>query len=96
MNIRKDQVDDLVLKALQEIDLDDRSIEFSKSTILYGDNGLLESIQLVNFIVDLEKYIEDEFSRSLSIADEKAISQKNSPFRTIETLCNYVYSLLTE
>lgn len=94
MTINKEQINQLVLKALQEMDLDNNQTDFSTNTILYGEGGLLESIQLINFIVDVEQSIEKEFGRTLSIADEKAMSQKNSPFRTVETLCNYVNSLL--
>ena len=33
---------------------------------------------------------------SISIADEKAMSQKYSPFRSVDTLANYVMGLVNE
>ena len=91
-----EQITGLLFEALDEIDLDDTDgkPEVSEDTVIYGDEGLLESIQLVNFIVAVERRIEETFGKTVSIADEKAISQKNSPFRTIRTLCDYIIPLL--
>jgi len=90
-----EQITGLVFEALNEIDLDDSDgIEVSEDTVIYGDGGLLESIQLVNFIVAVERKIEETMGKAVSIADEKAISQKNSPFRTVRTLCDYIIPLL--
>lgn len=91
-----EQITGLVFEALNEIDLDDsdRKLDVSEDTVIYGDEGLLESIQLVNFIVAIERKIEETMGKTVSIADEKAISQKNSPFRTIRTLCDYIIPLL--
>jgi acyl carrier protein len=44
----------------------------------------------------IEQNIEDEFDVSITIADEKAMSQKRSPFRTIGTLADYIDMLLRE
>ncbi len=92
----KEQIKKFIFEALNEIDLEDsaRKIDVSNDTVLYGEEGLMESIQLVNFIVAVEQKIEDTLGKTVSIADEKAISQKNSPFRTVETLCDYVISLI--
>ena len=49
---------------------------------------------LVTFLVDLEQKIEDEFDLDITIADEKAMSLKNSPFRTVSTLKEYIETLL--
>ena len=38
--------------------------------------------------------IEDEFKVSLTLADEKAMSYSRSPFRTVQTLRDYVNDLL--
>ena len=69
-------------------------IKKSTDTILFGDKGVLDSIGLVNFIVSLEQKIQEEFGTFISIADEKAVSQKNSPFRTVKTLIDYVTLLI--
>lgn len=70
--------------------------EKSEATVLYGDGGLLDSIGLVGFIVEVEQSVEEEFGKTIAIADEKAMSQKNSPFRTIGALTEYVAMKLEE
>ena len=61
---------------------------------LYGDHGVLDSLGLVNLVVAVESLIEDKFDVELTLADEKAMSQRNSPFLTIDTLSDYIQSIL--
>ncbi|OQX10937.1 MAG: acyl carrier protein [Desulfobacteraceae bacterium IS3] len=61
---------------------------------LFGGDGVLDSIALVTLIVGVEQAIEDEFDTALTIADEKAMSQKLSPFRTVGSLSAYVEKLI--
>ncbi len=51
---------------------------------------------LVNLLVCIEERIEDEYNLSVTLADEKAMSRKNSPFRTISTLCEYINEVIKE
>lgn len=69
---------------------------FDETTILMGAEGLLDSIDLVNLVISLEQYIEDSHNITITIADEKAMSQKRSPFRTIGSLAKYVELLINE
>ena len=66
----------------------------TKDTKIYGGNGALDSLQLVSFITDLEELISDEFDVDIILADEKAMSQRNSPFNTINTLTMYIEQLV--
>ncbi|WP_017305367.1 hypothetical protein [Spirulina subsalsa] len=90
---------DLILQSIEEIG-EEQQIEvptnLSPDTALFGKNGLFDSLGLVSLVVALEQGIEDEFKLSLSLADERAMSQKNSPYRTIESLANYAHSLISE
>lgn len=61
---------------------------------IYGKNGILDSISLVSLIVSVEQKVEDHFGVSIILANEKAMSQRNSPFLTIGTLSNYVQTLV--
>ena len=56
----------------------------------------MDSLALVSFIADLEDKISDEFEKDIILADEKAMSQRTSPFRSVETLTNYIQKLLEE
>lgn len=71
-----------------------QQLEKSPETILFGAKGRLDSMGLVNFIVGVEQRIEEDFQKPVSLTDEKAMSQRNSPFRTVGTLVDYIAELL--
>ena len=75
---------------------EDQNLEKSLETVLLGSSGKLESVNLVNLLVAIEENIEEAFGIPISITDERAVSEKNSPFRTVETLCNFMLNLLDE
>ena len=68
----------------------------TKETRLYGAGGALDSLGLVSFITDLEGVISDVFDEDIVLADEKAMSQRTSPFRNVESLTIYIQKLLKE
>ena len=74
----------------------DELIEKSETIELYGSKSKLDSLGLVNLIVTVEQNIEDEFDIAITLADERAMSQKYSPFRTIGSLVEYIEMLLKE
>lgn len=71
-------------------------VEKSLDAPLYGKGSRLESIDLVNFIMEVEDKVRDELGASVTIADEQAMSQQHSPFLTLGTLVDYVSGLLKE
>ena len=79
----------------QELEEKER-LEKSADTLLFGDAGKLDSLGLVSLIVQIEQEIEDEFGVSITIADERAMSQEKSPFKTVQRLSDYISMLLEE
>lgn len=73
-----------------------RQLEKSPESVLFGKGGQLDSLGLVGFIVEVEQKIEEEFGVSITLADERAMSQKNSPFLTLGALARYVSTLMKE
>jgi D-alanine--poly(phosphoribitol) ligase subunit 2 len=71
-------------------------LDKSPDTILFGKSGQLDSLGLVSLIVAVEQNIEDEFGVSITLADERAMSQQNSPFKTVAALSDYVALLLAD
>jgi acyl carrier protein len=67
-----------------------------ESTHLIGSGGVLDSLGLVTLIVDLEQKLADEYGMSLTLADERAMSQSHSPFRTIRALADHIRLLVEE
>ena len=74
----------------------DKQLKKHKEEVLFGDGGVLDSLGLVSLITLIEEQVEDEFELSINLADEKAMSRKNSPFRTVGSLMAYVIELLEE
>ena len=79
----------------QQLEKEDE-LENSVDTILFGEGGKLDSLGLINLVVAVEQNIEDEFDVTITLADERAMSQEKSPFRTVVSLANYIEILLDE
>lgn len=65
-------------------------------TVLFGRDGLLDSVALVSFILDLEEAIRAACGVSITLADERAMSQSRSPFRRVSSLADYAAQLIAE
>lgn len=90
---------DIILKSLKEItefSNNNVSCELDQGSVIFGPGGLLDSMGLVTLITDLEEKLEDEFGVSLILADERAMSQKKTPFRTVSSLAQYINTLMQE
>jgi acyl carrier protein len=70
--------------------------QMDENTRLFGSRGLLDSLGLVSVVLDVEQQINDQLNTSISIADERAMSQSRSPFRSAGTLADYIVMLLQE
>ena len=57
---------------------------------LYGVEGVLDSMALVNLIADVEDVIQEKYGVAITLADEKAVSARNSPFLNVRTLTQAV------
>lgn len=87
----------LVIAGLQDILAEKKVLladPISASTGLVGPQAALDSLGLVTLLVDLEQKIDEAFGCSLTLADERAMSQKSSPFRTVQSLSDYIAHLL--
>ena len=90
---------DTIIKSIKEINQSlDKEIVVSNNSDahLYGGKGQLDSLGLVNLLVAVEQNIEDEFDTSIVLADERAMSQKHSPFKTVGSLADYIEIILKE
>ena len=71
-------------------------VELKEACSLFGDEGRLDSISLVSLIVNIEQRIEDVLDTSIVLANEKAMSRRNSPFLTVGTLADFCEELIKE
>lgn len=63
-------------------------------TLLFGKH--LDSMGIVFLVTDLEARLHQTLGVAVSLADERAMSQKTSPFRSVKTLANYAQTLVQE
>ena len=68
----------------------DRRLIKAPETRLLGPQSVLNSLELVSLIIAIEREIEDAFGIALTLADERALSMKASPFRSIQSLADYI------
>lgn len=68
----------------------------SPETVLFGDGALLDSVGLVNFIVTTERITQEVTGKAITLASERAFSRRQSPFRTVGSLVEYIEELLPE
>jgi len=64
-------------------------------TVLVGKDAVLDSLGVVSLIVEVEQRLEGGHGISVTLANDKAMSQKNSPFRTVAVLTDHVMSMAT-
>lgn len=95
----KDQLTELIIRVAEELNgtMGQRiPVEQGADTPLYGQEGVLDSLELVTMVVAVEEAIEDDLGVMVVLADEKAMSQRTSPFLTIGTLATYAEKLIQE
>jgi len=95
----KEKITQLILKVIGELNEQlppEQNLEKSIETIIVGKEGKLDSVDLIHFIVAVEQMIEDEFEVPITLADERAMSEKHSPFRTVGSLVDYIEMILKE
>ncbi len=94
----KNDIQQIIFDALEMVNNareDNEQIPVSETTELYGSNGHLDSMGLVAFLIDIEEALMDN-EINISLSDERAMSQSNSPFRNVESLSAYIETLIKE
>jgi hypothetical protein len=74
----------------------DRKLGKTPDTRLLGPQSVLDSLHLVSLLINIEREVEDTIGVALTLANERALSMKESPFRTIESLAGYVEVMISE
>jgi acyl carrier protein len=93
----KPELVSLIVKAAREFGEHGRvalPATIDHDTPLFGREGFLDSMALVSLVVAVEQAIEDELGVSVSLADDRALSQRTSPYRTVGALADYADTLV--
>lgn len=59
-------------------------------TPLLGQGAVLNSLELVTFVLEVETQLGEQFGIQVTLADERAFSQMRSPFRRPSALAEYI------
>ena len=91
LSIIKEAVADLN----EELDYDSLKNVTEETEIFGGDDGI-DSLSLVMLVTEVESVVFDELGKTISLADEKAMSMRNSPYRNVGALLEFALSKLEE
>lgn len=95
----QDKIKNIVITSLKNLadELENDNLKNpSLETKIYGIEGNLDSLALVSLVSDVEELLSEEFNKEIILADEKMMSAKNSPFKDVESLTNYIAKKLQE
>ncbi len=70
--------------------------EINEETVIVGKGAVLDSMGVVSLIVDIEQRLEMDHNVSVTLANDKAMSQRSSPFRTVGVLADHIGAVIKE
>lgn len=94
-----DKITNIVLNSIKTIGEMEEKEELLNPTIelrLFGGVGVMDSLGIVMLIAEIEEQLQDELDVVITLADDRAMSQKTSPFRSVKTLVHYISKLINE
>jgi acyl carrier protein len=94
-SLNQAEIAQMIIASLKDVLAMDNGSEVNPETItaetrLIGREAALDSMGLVNLIIEVEQRLEEEYDVAVILADERAMSQKNSPFRSVQSLADYI------
>ena len=94
--MKKSEIKKILIKTTNEyFESQDLNEKANENTVLFGSESVLDSMGLVNVIIDIESRFLDK-GYEISLTSEKAMSRKQSPFRTISTLAEFIEEQIAE
>lgn len=91
------RIKEAVFKTIEDFNqqlVDSERLEQSMETVIGGKDGKLDSLQLLNFLFDIENSILNEIGIKVEILNEEILAQKVYPFENISTLIDYIQVIL--
>ena len=94
-NVDEIFIENLIYEVIEEHNqLNPKELQLKKSseTILAGNNGKLDSLGLINFLVEVESNLQQNLERNISIIDETLLVNAEGPYKNIQTLTVFILS----
>ncbi len=99
MALERNTISRLLIEILNEMgeDLEKPELtEADENTRLFGARSSLDSMNLVNFIAEIEERLSDDHKIDLTLANQSAMSRTHSPFRRVSSCVDYVMECIEE
>lgn len=82
----------LVLESIEEINNDSQIEELYSPSLDTNFFDLVDSLAVLNFILDIEQRLERRFGRYIQIADEDVMDASKTPFKTVKDIIEFISS----
>ena len=93
----QERVAAVIYRAIDEVNLQlpasDR-LEKTRNTVLFGREGGVDSLTLVNLILTVEGLVEKDFGRAVPLSIAEMLFEPDSPFSSVGALGEYIVLLL--
>ena len=83
------------MRATNEAREADNQLAVSAEAPIFGPDSPLDSLGLVGLLMDIEEGLQG-IGCDVVLSDERAVSQKRSPFRSVQSLVAYVGAIARE
>jgi len=90
---------DIVLESLKEVFAQNGQSppdNITDDTVLVGNDAVIDSLGVVSLIVEIEQRLETGHGVSVTLANDKAMSARSSPFRTVGVLTDHAVAMAQE
>ena len=74
-----------------DLNPDDLKLEKSLETSLFGSESNLDSLGLLNFLVEVESIIKKNIDQDICVINELLFLDENNPYDNVETLSEYIF-----
>jgi len=80
----------LVFESIQEINNDLQKKELYSPSLDTKFFELVDSLAVLNFILDIEQRLEQRFGRYIQIANEDIMDASKTPFKTVKDIIEFI------
>ena len=93
--MKKQEITEIIIDIVADfLQTQGTHIEINEETALFGDKAVLDSMGLVNIVIDLESTLLDK-GMEISLTSENAMSRRQSPFRSVSSLADFICEQLS-
>ena len=93
-----ERIQSIIMSAMTTMNVSresDEQLEIGVEAPIFGPDSMLDSLGLVSLLIDIEELFADE-GITIALSDERAMSQKRTPYRDVPTLTAFIESQISE